>query len=177
LGVLSPLLGLAVSRAIDTRVPGVTRVKWPNDVLVRERKLAGILVASRISSGQPGATLIVGLGLNVAQAADDLPPNATSLAMETGAPPPLDTVLDEILDELSMILDHVDREDLGPLMTELASRLAYVGELVSIQDAGRTVTGRLRGIDRDGALLLDTDDDQPHRVVAGDLTRGPRTDR
>jgi BirA family biotin operon repressor/biotin-[acetyl-CoA-carboxylase] ligase len=162
---------------VDAWLPGVARVKWPNDVLIGERKLAGVLVTSRLQPGQPGAGLVIGVGVNVSNDPSSLPQTATSLGIETGAIIALDTVLDSLLSELSILLARFESDDTGALLHELDARLAFTGEWVSVHDAGRSLSGIVRGIDRDGALLLDTGDGHSHRIVAGDLTRGPRPDR
>ncbi len=78
--VLTMALGLAVQRAVNDIAQVSTDLRWPNDVMLSERKLAGILV-----QGAEGA-LIAGIGINVNQAAfpDDLAHTATSLKLETG---------------------------------------------------------------------------------------------
>jgi BirA family biotin operon repressor/biotin-[acetyl-CoA-carboxylase] ligase len=174
LGALSPLLGLAIASAVDPWLPGIARVKWPNDVLIGARKLAGVLVNSRLKPGQPGAGLVIGIGINVANTATSLPPNATSLAIETGEDIALESVLEAMLSELSRLLARFEAEDTSPLVSELETRLAFTGEWVTVEDANRSLSGFFRGVDRDGALLLETVDSGTLRIVAGDLTRGPR---
>jgi len=88
LGALTLAFGAAVAEAVEALVPGArARVKWPNDVLIGDRKCAGVLIESR-SAGTEPPTLIAGLGLNVNRV--DFPPElggeATSLALEAGAP-------------------------------------------------------------------------------------------
>lgn len=175
LGVLSPMLGLAVARSLDAWLPGAAQVKWPNDVLVRDRKVAGILVTAR--AGSPGETsLVIGIGLNVGSDAGSLPPGATSLALETGSNVQLEPVMNTVLASLSSLLPQVERGEIDPLLTALHRRLAFIGERVTVEEGGAVVAGTLRGVDRDGALLLESDSSAIQRIVAGDVVRGPRRD-
>ncbi len=103
-----PLLtGVAVVEAVR-RVAGVeVALKWPNDVLVGDRKLAGILV-ERVE-GPRGAGAIVGVGLNVSQTPSELPvPTATSLAMEA-EPPDRTDLLVAVLECFGALVRRVDR--------------------------------------------------------------------
>ena len=83
-GWLPLLTGLAVHDAVRAAVPARTCLKWPNDLLVgqRQRKAGGILAEA--TTGPDGTAVVLGIGLNVTGAPDDLPPGATSLAAEGG---------------------------------------------------------------------------------------------
>src|SRR3990172_8195117 len=83
LGHVTMAVGLGTLHALDARLLSGRRaaLKWPNDVLVEGRKIAGLLAEARLSPGRPGA-VIVGLGLNVHQTGAALPEGATSLVAE-----------------------------------------------------------------------------------------------
>ena len=173
LSTLPLVTGVAVAEAIEDVAGASCRLKWPNDVLLGDRKIAGILVTT-----QPGpdnrTTAIVGIGINVSTPLDALPHGAASLLTETGSVLDRKALLDALLTRLdchySAFLEASGRPDLAPWTT----RAAYLGEMVEIRDDERRYTGWFRGVDADGALVLEIGDNTVRRIVAGDLVRGPR---
>ncbi len=177
LGALALLAGLAVSNTIERWLPGQTRIKWPNDALVRDRKVAGVLVSSRpASGGRTGTGLVIGIGLNVNGPADSLADEATSLAIELGTRLDVDAVFEQLVIELDVVIRRFEAGDVEPDLACIRERLAFRDEPVTVLDAGREIAGRVAGVDADGALVLERDG-ASIRVVAGDVVRGPRPSR
>lgn len=175
LGLLSLVAGVAAAEAIEAAAGSPVRLKWPNDLWLGDdpdhRKVGGILLQARTG---PATTdhVLVGIGLNVATPAADLPPGATSILASTGRAADRDQLLATLLDRLAAGADAFvasgGHPDLGPWR----ARAALLGEEVAVEQAGVAVGGRFAGVDDDGALLLDTADGL-RRIVAGDLVRGP----
>ncbi|HEY3065043.1 MAG TPA: biotin--[acetyl-CoA-carboxylase] ligase [Methylomirabilota bacterium] len=163
-----PTFSLAAAVAVASalgRVAGIdARVKWPNDVRSRGRKVAGILLESRLGSGVPA--VVIGIGINVAQRA--FPPllaeRATSLALETGAVPARAQVLEAVLDELGRWRRVLEDRGFEPVRARWLALAEGRGERVTVDG----VSGVFADLDRDGALLLDADGVR-HRVVAGEV--------
>jgi BirA family biotin operon repressor/biotin-[acetyl-CoA-carboxylase] ligase len=157
-GWLPLLTGVAVAAAVRSAADLAAVLKWPNDVLVGDRKLAGIL-AEQSSAGN---AVVVGVGLNVATPHDALPvsPNglpATSLLVE-GADVAREPLLVEILRCLERLyLDFradPDPESSG-LLAEYTAVCGTLGRTVRVElPAGRVLTGVAEGIDRGGRLLV-----------------------
>jgi BirA family biotin operon repressor/biotin-[acetyl-CoA-carboxylase] ligase len=157
-GWLPLITGVAVASAVRA-VAGVDAVlKWPNDVLVGERKLAGILA----EQSPDGSAVVIGTGLNVATPADALPASpaglpATSLLVE-GAPVSRDALLVALLGQLERWY-LAFRADPDPVRTGVLdayrSLSATLGQAVRVEmPAGRVVTGVARDVDPDGRLLV-----------------------
>ena len=159
--------GLAVRAAAAERVQAPLDVKWPNDVVTGEKKLAGVLVESQLQ----GADLfvVVGIGVNVSMV--ELPPEirdiATSLALLGDPAPDCEAVLADVLAELDLRLRSCEAYGLAPLVAELRLYDALAGELVTVE--GRT--GIASGFDDDGALLLRDAAGTVHRVSSGIVER------
>ncbi|GIW89373.1 MAG: bifunctional ligase/repressor BirA [Isosphaeraceae bacterium] len=142
--------------------PGRVRIKWPNDVLVGSRKVAGVLV-------ERGAVVVVGIGLNVCQQPDEFPSairsTATSLALETGRDP-LDR--SELARALIQALDrHYLRalqQGPGALNEAWRSRLSALGRLVRLQTPAGTLAGRLADADLGAGLIIESADGTTQRV-------------
>ena len=158
LGWLPLLTGVAVAAAVREASGVAARLKWPNDVLAGERKLAGILAESR------GQAIIVGVGLNVSQRAADLPvPTATSLLLEQ--PGPAGQARGQLLAAILTALERWytawgavggDADGCG-LRAEYLHRCATVGREVRVLLPGdRAITGQATDVDRLGRLVVRT---------------------
>lgn len=164
-------VGLAVLDAIHTFTPdGELALGWPNDVLVRLpgspalpgwgqwRKLAGIL-CERAEDG----TIVAGIGVNVDLSTDRLPVTwATSLSFHTSATPTWQEVATAILQALPARLDawragSGNLEDAG-LIPDLLAHAAWLGHSVRARRADTVVTGEFRGIDEQGAAIIETEE-------------------
>lgn len=167
-GWLPLLAGVAAARAVS-RAGGIdVRLKWPNDLLVGERKLAGIL-AERAGEG-----VVVGMGLNVTLAEDELPvPTATSLALAGSVTTDRDPLLRALLREFEdwyvrWRAAGGDARASG-LLAAYSDTCATIGRRVRVQlPAGRTLVGTATGIDDDGRLVV-AGPDGPEPVGAGDV--------
>jgi BirA family biotin operon repressor/biotin-[acetyl-CoA-carboxylase] ligase len=148
------VVGLAVVRAATALLPeaaDTVRLKWPNDVLIAGRKLAGILCE------RDGEQIIAGIGLNVNQT--DFPPEiaarATSLAVSAGRPFRREEVLARVLDELDACHARWCESGFAALHPELTAIDALKGRTVSIRQTDTDTTpvvGRCGGIRADGTL-------------------------
>ncbi|WP_284536563.1 biotin--[acetyl-CoA-carboxylase] ligase [Nocardioides sp. T2.26MG-1] len=147
-------------------------VKWPNDVLIGDRKLVGILVERVETPAGPAAVL--GVGLNVTLNEDELPvPTATSLALESGQAPDRTHLLVELLRSLREAYDawQAGGEDAtGRLRSSYAAACVTVGRDVRVDlPGGRVLTGRATGIDDAGRLVVRSEDGESVVVGAGDV--------
>jgi BirA family transcriptional regulator, biotin operon repressor / biotin---[acetyl-CoA-carboxylase] ligase len=171
LTTLPLVAGVAVAEAIEDSAPVTCRLKWPNDVWIGGRKVAGILMKATVSAGVTDR-VVLGIGINLNTKPEDLPPNATSLAVASGIDVSRPSVLDALIARLQDLYDRFVASNGRPDLEPWLKRAALVGELVTVKDAGASISGRLHGVDDDGALLLDVDGSL-RRIVAGDLSRGP----
>ncbi len=130
------------------------RIKWPNDVLVRERKLAGVLAELR--PGSP-ATVAIGIGINVGHAASELPADCatppTSLALEGAVINVPDCAL-RLLAALDWRLGEALGSDPGRLRDRFLERTELGGRHVRATLPDRVVEGELRSLQLDGALEI-----------------------
>jgi BirA family biotin operon repressor/biotin-[acetyl-CoA-carboxylase] ligase len=163
------LCALAAADAITALTTLSVDLKWPNDLLVRGRKLAGLLTETAIK-GERLDFVVVGLGMNVNADLSDAPPfitPATSLRQELGQP----------VDRLALLLAYLDgvarryaRLAKESPCDEWASRLVTLGQPVTARLGDRTLSGLAQGVDASGALLLRTADGTVHRLFAADVS-------
>jgi BirA family biotin operon repressor/biotin-[acetyl-CoA-carboxylase] ligase len=154
---LTLLLGLAVAQAIERVTALDTAINWPNDVLLQNRKVAGVLVEAR-PAGMDQYNVVLGIGLNVAQSTADFPEElrqrATSLYKATGRS------IDR-LRIISALLERIDALYMHPVMTAdwlhaWKTRCPMLGKPVTARTAAGVFCGRLLDIDPlEGLVLLD----------------------
>jgi len=174
LGALGLVVGVCALRALSRLGVGGVRLKWPNDLLVDDRKLGGILIELRAESGGP-ACVVIGIGLNVALGAPLLEKIATlGLA-------PID-LAGAGLKEVSRIgvaaglisafvrgLLEFEHDGLKPFVREWMEADALRGRPVTVTSDEASVKGVARGIDLDGALLVETPKGLL-RFISGDVS-------
>jgi len=157
-----PWLPLVAGLAFGSGFPAPVGLKWPNDVLVGDRKLAGILV--ELVDAPAGPAAVVGVGINVTTTTGELPvPEATSLHVE-GVHVDRTDLLVGYLRELRRRLDHW-QNGTDRLRADYERLCVTLGRQVRVDlPGGRTLHGRAERIDADGRLVVDGTP-----VAAGDV--------
>jgi BirA family biotin operon repressor/biotin-[acetyl-CoA-carboxylase] ligase len=159
--------GLAVRQAVARAVPEAeVRVKWPNDVVVGTRKVAGILVEATLA-GDRVEGVVVGVGINVRtrQFPEELRGRATSIELLGGASRDRGAILVGVLAALAEKIPLVASLGLAPIHAELSKWDALRGERVR----GELGEGVADGIEVDGSLRVRGDDGGVGRWVAGEV--------
>jgi len=169
--LLSLTSALAVSDALVRACSLKPDIKWPNDVCMNDRKLCGILAETIETPAGPAA--IVGIGINLKRTAlpDDLRQTATSIEEVTGSEPDTERVLSELLRAFAERYEILQSGDgFEHTIREWCASSSYAYERrVRVSLENETFTGITRGLDRDGALRVETDDGQIRIVRAGDV--------
>ncbi|HEX7359923.1 MAG TPA: biotin--[acetyl-CoA-carboxylase] ligase [Bryobacteraceae bacterium] len=156
------VLGLATAEAIESSAHLACDLRWPNDVLIRERKVAGIL-AQFI-----GSSVIAGIGINVNQ--DSLPQDlrtpATSLRVESGRTCAREPIVIALLASLESFCGMLAAEGTKSILRAFASASSYVlNRRVVIEENGGK--GTTAGLDENGFLLVRSDSGRIQRIAAG----------
>jgi BirA family biotin operon repressor/biotin-[acetyl-CoA-carboxylase] ligase len=163
---LSLAAAVAVAEAL-TRTAGVSpRLKWPNDVLVNGRKLAGILLETRLSGERP--TTILGVGVNLSQRVfpAEIGQRATSVWLASGRLVDRDSLLAALLDALGDWRRRLERQGFAPVRARWRALADTLGRAVTVDG----VSGVAVDVDADGALVVVDGDGRRRRVVAGEVT-------
>jgi BirA family biotin operon repressor/biotin-[acetyl-CoA-carboxylase] ligase len=159
------MTAVATAEALRRVAPLAARLKWPNDVLVGGRKIAGILLESRsVASSEP--VLVIGVGVNLGQR--EFPPElrdrATSVALETGHAVDRDTLLAALLEKFDRWRARLEGEGFAPVRERWKSLSDTIGRHVTVDGLSGTATD----LDVDGALLIDAGEGI-RRVIAGEI--------
>jgi len=160
-GSLSLAIGVCVLRALRAQGVKDIRLKWPNDVLIGDRKLGGILIELRAESAGP-ACVVVGIGLNVALGAEVLEKiaatglRAIDLASVVSKPISRNALAAGLVSEGIRGLLEFEREGLKPFLEEWGQADALRSRGVSVHSGDEIIRGVARGVDLTGALLVET---------------------
>jgi BirA family biotin operon repressor/biotin-[acetyl-CoA-carboxylase] ligase len=176
LGALGLVIGVCELRALQGLGVTGAKLKWPNDVLVDERKLGGILIELRAESGGP-ACVVIGIRLNVALGAALLAKiaetgiAATDLVTAGLAEPSRNAVAGALVDSCVRGLLEFERDGLRPFVENWRDADALQGKMVDVRGAvGEVTCGLARGVDLHGALLVETADEGLKKFVSGDVS-------
>lgn len=175
------LAALAIADALRTRALPA-EIKWPNDVLLNGRKVAGILVES-VWAGEDVGYLIIGIGINVLKAAvpseELLQFPATSLEESLGPYVERERILHDILAGIIAFRPHIGTNS---FLASWEKALAFRGEQVQVEAGpehgrrdgnGALITGKLLGLEPDGSLRLSGEQGKPVTVRFGDVRLRP----
>jgi BirA family biotin operon repressor/biotin-[acetyl-CoA-carboxylase] ligase len=163
----------AVLRALQSQTGLSPAVKWPNDILIGGKKVAGILTELSAELDRVNY-VILGIGVDVNLSQGDFPPElrrlATSLSNELGRPCDRAELAAEILRELDRDYARVCRGEFEAVAVEWEARCATLGREVLITVGDRQVRGWAEALDASGALLLRTQHGHLERIIGGDVT-------
>jgi BirA family transcriptional regulator, biotin operon repressor / biotin---[acetyl-CoA-carboxylase] ligase len=164
------IAALAVGDALAALVPGLGGLgcKWPNDVLVSGRKIAGILLESEVGDGRSLSFVVVGVGINLISAPADVEFPAASILVEGHRPPEPAVMLEAFVRHFESWARCWQEEGFTPVRAAWRARAAGLGEPIRVRLEGATLCGRFADVDQDGVLLLDTPDGRRH-ISAADV--------
>lgn len=163
----------ALARALRSVTKLPCDIKWPNDILIGERKLCGILMEMNAEI-EKIHYLVLGVGVNVNSEAKDFPPElrkiATSLKMESGRDWNRAEIAARILAELDVCYRRTVSGEFPAVAEEWESMCSTLGRNVEITAGPRLVRGRAESLDNEGALLVRTEHGHLERIIGGDVS-------
>lgn len=171
LGLLSLFVGVAVARTLTQLGVKDVGLKWPNDILVNQQKLGGILVEMQGEANGP-VDMIIGVGINydisvalvneVEQPVTDITRNMTATINRN-------EIAAALISELLELLATTDEQQHAKLLEEWRRLDCYKDRMANLQLPGSEVSGRIMGIDNDGCLLISVNG-QIQRYMCGELS-------
>jgi len=175
-GQLGFVAALALVEAVEPDLPAGARtaLKWPNDLLVDERKVAGILLESVTDGAGDLDAVIPGIGLNIARAPDDAAYPAGTL-IDAGARADLDPAdcLAALVPRLLAWRETWRADGFAPLRDAWLRRAKGMGEPITVRLPQATLHGTFHDLDPDGALILRQRTGVEQRIHVGDVFFGP----
>jgi BirA family biotin operon repressor/biotin-[acetyl-CoA-carboxylase] ligase len=166
------MAAVALAEALAPFIPVVPEIKWPNDILAEGRKLAGILSESACHA-ELIDFVILGIGVNINYPVESMPDairkRATSIISLAGASVAREDVVRRLIQALDRCYGELEETGFQTLAPRWEARFRLRGKKVRVEMTDRIISGTARGIDRDGALLLEDSRGDLQRVVAGDV--------
>jgi BirA family biotin operon repressor/biotin-[acetyl-CoA-carboxylase] ligase len=165
---LTMLTGLAVAEAIEQVAVVKADLKWPNDVQIQGRKVAGILVESGVARSKTFAVIGIGLNVNLAiTSCPDIAAIATSLSDETGHPIDAMAVLRAQVSAIETMYLDVSPDI---IFERWQKRLVTIGSRVRAAGINTAIKGLATGVTKEGSLVVRSEEGIEHIIIAGDVT-------
>ena len=151
---LSKIISLALADIIRTHCKDVS-IKWPNDVLSRGKKIAGILIENVVTGNRINRS-VAGIGLNVNQVrfGNDIP-NPTSLLLETGCQFDMTELLDQLIRRIEVWYNVLYRDELENINREYLKNLYGINEVREFTGRGKKFLAKIGGVEQTGELVLE----------------------
>lgn len=167
------MTAVALGDALTGLLPLAIHIKWPNDILIKGRKLAGILTEIRTEMDRVDY-IIVGVGLNVNTPLEVFPAEiekiATSIRKETGASFPRVQLLQAFLVEFEKCYYSFKSNDFQSVMHRWKQYANIIGRRIRVDMIDRHLEGKVMDVAQDGVLILRDNDHELHRIFSGDVS-------
>lgn len=165
---LTLIAASSIIKAIEKTCGLKGGMKWPNDVFIGGKKVCGVLTEMK---AQPDAVdfLVLGIGINVNTPLGKLPPEGTSLKLETSCHVKRTELLKNVLEKLEKSYFTFKKKGFKPLRGECKKLSLVLGNQVKIVEHHHSITGKALDIDEKGALIVRTDKGKVQRVFSGDV--------
>ncbi|NBV84864.1 MAG: biotin--[acetyl-CoA-carboxylase] ligase [Verrucomicrobia bacterium] len=167
---ITSLAALALSESVDSLTGVCSQIKWPNDVVVNGRKIAGIL-AETGNSPQKGPFVVVGVGINVNQTTfpDSIARSAASLRQVSGSPVNRARLAGCFIASLGRWLDKI-ADDFAAALDGIRARSSVLGNELTLYTGVTSICGRAEGLSENGELLLRLADGSLRTFNAGEVS-------
>ncbi len=166
------MAAVALADTVAGFAPDPPAIKWPNDILLGGKKLAGILTESSITAERVNY-VVLGIGINLnfphALMPDALRQRATSLMECSGKTVSREAFLERLIHDLDRCYGILGEAGFDAIAPQWEARFNFRGKRVRVEMGDETLAGIAKGIDRDGALIVEDAGGQSHRVFAGDV--------
>lgn len=171
ISMLTLVMAHAVAEGIRTVAGAATRIKWPNDILIGNKKVCGILSEMKLEE-RTAAYCVIGVGINIGQTSfpEELQEKATSLYSE-GFSVDARNLLKGILRAFEKDYEaFVDTGDISPVLDEYNALLTGKGDMVRVLEPSGEYEGKSLGVNRLGELLVEKEDGTIQQVYAGEVS-------
>jgi BirA family biotin operon repressor/biotin-[acetyl-CoA-carboxylase] ligase len=166
------MAAVALADTIASFTPITPAIKWPNDILLEGKKVAGILSESSCISERI-EFVILGIGVNLNYSIELMPEairnGATSLFIVNGQVIQRETFAKRLIQDLDRCYGELEESGFSAIAPRWEARFSLRGQKIKVEGSNQVLVGTAAGIDRDGALIVVDEQGMPQRVVAGDV--------
>ncbi|AUB56046.1 biotin--[acetyl-CoA-carboxylase] ligase [Methanobacterium subterraneum] len=175
--LLTLLTGVAVAETLTHECGLDVGIKWPNDILIGDKKVCGILTEAIARKGGLDY-VVVGIGIDLNVDVDEFPPDlrkgATSLKNELEKEIPGEKLVQNFLLNFENLYQNFKEGQLSEILNQWRSLSTTIGSTVEVKKRGGTIRGEAVGITRDGILILEMDDGSLQKIISGECTHYKR---
>ncbi len=170
--LFSPATAVGVIQGIQSLTGLETGIKWPNDIVIRNKKIGGILLESK-PRGEQTTPLVIGIGLNVNIDMASFPPalqaSASSLKIETGRSVDRSDLVNAILEGISEQIFRLQEGKKEDMLQVARARSLTLGKQVQVDTPHQVFVGWAEAIEEDGALRLRLGDQSRRSILLGEI--------
>ena len=170
--LITLMAGVSIAKAIELQTGLSPRVKWPNDVLINDNKVAGILLEAEVSRARIGYA-VIGFGINVNNDRADLPEdikvNASSIRMELKKPVDRGALVIEIFSELEKLYHRFQCGDFSVILEQWRHYSSTLGQRVRIWQEDKATEGHAFDLTENGGLVVKLEEGKQIVFHAGDV--------
>jgi BirA family transcriptional regulator, biotin operon repressor / biotin---[acetyl-CoA-carboxylase] ligase len=167
---LTLVTGVAMAKTLDKECGLDVGIKWPNDILIGNKKVCGILTEA--ITNHKLDFVLVGIGLDLNVDLDNFPPElregATSLKRELHRDIPGVKLVQNFLTDFENLYDEFKAGNFPEILAEWRRHSKTIGRHVEVHKRGRVVTGEAIGVNKDGMLILEMEDGSLRKVMSGE---------
>lgn len=167
--IITLMAAVSLAQAIRDTSAVEACIKWPNDIIVKEKKIAGILTEMEAESDRI-KFIILGIGINVNTMLSELPKTASSIAHITGSVVSRQALLIALIERLEHNYNNINKSGFSEIRLQWKNLSATLGKRVRANCMHKIIEGTAIDIDLDGALKIRLDNGFHDKVFAGDLT-------
>ena len=161
------IVGYSISTVLE-KYQITSKIKWPNDILVNNKKISGILVEGVVTNKYH--KLIIGIGLNInSDNFNDIDIEATSIKNEIGRTVDINEVMEKLLKEIYNNIAILETQGFVSFKDKIEKQLAYRNEIKVIKDGDRTIIGEIISISDSGTLLVKVGD-EIQELISGEIS-------
>lgn len=163
--------GLAVSKAIKEAAGEQAQIKWPNDIVLNNKKICGILAETSIQAGKLGYCILgIGINVNSNDFTGELETKAGSLCSETEKQFPREEIITKVIEELNIYYPEYMQDGFSPFIEEYESLCLNIGRQVRLIDGNTERTGFCEGVTNTGELIIKDKNGEKYSVSAGEVS-------
>ena len=170
---ISIMVGVAIAEILESYCPDKIKLKWPNDVLINEKKVCGILSQLKTAASKVDF-IVLGIGVNVNVGYNQFPREirnlATSLIVETGREISQGELIISLYENMAKWYNQHLKDGFGRIKEKWLSISPMIGQTVRMIFREEVVSGRAIGLDDDGSLILLVAGNKEIKISAGDAT-------
>jgi BirA family biotin operon repressor/biotin-[acetyl-CoA-carboxylase] ligase len=168
---LTLVTGVAVAETLDQECGLNIGIKWPNDILIGDKKVSGILTQVKTKNGKVDYVLVgigIDLNLDISSFPPDLQGGATSLKAELDREIIGADLVQRFLQRFEILYSQFKEGEFREILTEWRKLSSTIGKYVEVHKKGRTVYGEAVGVNKDGKLILELDDGTLRKIISGE---------